>query len=220
MKPFVWHVCVDRLTRMSLASREPAPPWVSMIAPARSPAWQRGVLCAPAPDGSTMTAPSAATRPARDQRAESERHGSLQAVGRLTLTATSANDHPRPPRLGARQTGRGRVTSLRTACDRGNHRATPAPLRRRHRAAARRPARAARRRPRADRARRARPARRRRVVSPHRSARRRRLPDEHRGGRGDRRRLRAPRRADRPLRRGHVAGGSRRRRCRAASAST
>ena len=86
MNPFVWQVCVDRLTRMSLASREPAPPWVSMIAPARSPAWQRGVR-----------GDEACSR----QRAESERHGSLQAVGGLTLTATSANDHPRPPRLGA-----------------------------------------------------------------------------------------------------------------------
>jgi hypothetical protein len=36
MNPLVWHVRADVLTRMSLASRDPAPPWVSMIAPARS----------------------------------------------------------------------------------------------------------------------------------------------------------------------------------------
>ena len=76
------HVCVDVLTRMSLASREPAPPCVSMIAPARSLARQRGVLCAPAP--------AAAGRPRRVRR-RSLRVPASRRASRLPPSSRSAD---------------------------------------------------------------------------------------------------------------------------------
>jgi hypothetical protein len=46
----------DLLTRIIRPNREPAAPWTSMMAPARSPARHRGVPAAPAPDGNTTAA--------------------------------------------------------------------------------------------------------------------------------------------------------------------